>query len=184
MLVNSIKFNERNAFLRISDAVQDLLPLPHRQVVVLCIGTDRVTGDAFGPLVGTFLRGFGLNPLGTLDEPVHAGNLAAQVSTIPKDSFVLAVDASLGKLNSIGKINFYNGAITPGAGVGKSLEHVGNAGITMNVNVGGFMENMVLANTRLSIVYAGAQVVALGIYRALSLGQAAASKNPHFTQKS
>ena len=47
--------------------------------VVLCIGTDRVTGDSLGPLVGTFLHAYGsdryLSIYGTLDFPVHALNL-------------------------------------------------------------------------------------------------------------
>ncbi len=169
MLIASIRYDERNAFLRITEIIREFLPEESRPVVPLCIGTDRVTGDCFGPLVGTFLKGFGLNPLGTLDHPVHAGNLKDSMRNLDPGSFVLAIDACLGNLNSVGQLNFYLGPITPGAGVGKKLEKVGDLGITMTVNVGGFMENMVLANTRLSLVYAGAQATALGIYRAMSL---------------
>lgn len=169
MLVSSVRYNERNAFLRVSEKILQLLPVEPRPIVPLCIGTDRVTGDAFGPLVGTFLQGFGLEPVGTLDHPVHAGNLSANFKSLPPEAFVIAIDACLGNLNSVGRINFYRGAISPGAGVGKDLERVGDVGITMTVNVSGFMENLVLANTRLSIVFAGAQVTALGIYRAISL---------------
>ncbi len=169
MLFASVRYNERNAYLRISESISQLIPPEPCAIVTLCIGTDRVTGDAYGPLVGTFLKGFGCEPLGTLDDPVHAGNLSACLQNIKPDRFVLAIDACLGNLNSVGQINFHRGPITPGAGVGKKLDRVGDIGITMTVNVGGFMENLVLANTRLSLVYAGAQVTALGIYRALSL---------------
>ncbi len=169
MLIASIRYDERNAFLRITEIILEFLPAEPCPVVPLCIGTDRVTGDAFGPLVGTFLKGFGLDPLGTLDHPVHAGNLRDSMLNLERGSFVLAVDACLGNLNSVGQLNFYRGPITPGAGVGKKLEKVGDLGITMTVNVGGFMETMVLANTRLSVVFAGAQATALGIYRAMSL---------------
>ncbi|MDA8441024.1 MAG: spore protease YyaC [Peptococcaceae bacterium] len=169
MQVTPILYNERNAYLRISEAVLLLLPPQAQQVVTLCIGTDRVTGDAYGPLVGTFLQGFGLKPLGTLEQPVHAGNLTDYVAKLGPESFVLAIDACLGSLNSIGQINFKHGSLVPGAGVGKKLDSVGDASITMTVNVAGFMENLVLANTRLALVYAGAQTTALGIYRALSI---------------
>ena len=44
-----------------------------KTVVFLCIGTDRATGDALGPLVGSYLLKNGLeNVYGTVDEPVHA----------------------------------------------------------------------------------------------------------------
>ncbi|HWJ03474.1 MAG TPA: spore protease YyaC [Verrucomicrobiae bacterium] len=169
MLVKSVQYDQKNAYIVLSELIMQHLPGQPRDVKILCIGTDRVTGDAFSPLVGTFLKGFGLNPLGTLDEPIHAGNLTQCVEEIGEEPYILALDACLGNLHSVGKINLYEGAITPGAGVGKKLDRVGDLGITMTVNVGGFMENMVLANTRLSLVFSGAQVTALAIYRAMSL---------------
>ena len=47
-------------------------------LILVCIGTDRSTGDALGPLVGTKLEQIDIQNLqvfGTLDEPVHALNL-------------------------------------------------------------------------------------------------------------
>ena len=170
MLVSTLRYDERNAYLRLSDTLMQYLPPKPINITLLCIGTDRVTGDAFGPLVGTFLTGFGLKPMGTLADPVHAGNLASYQEKFAPGQFVVAVDACLGSLRSVGQLNLYDGPITPGAGVGKTLEPVGRVGITMNVNVGGFMENQVLANTRLSLVFSGAQITALAIYRAMSLG--------------
>ncbi|MDI3279813.1 MAG: DUF1256 domain-containing protein, partial [Bacillota bacterium] len=51
---------------------------PDRELVTLCIGTDRSTGDALGPLTGSKLLERGKDVLlvyGTLDQPVHAANL-------------------------------------------------------------------------------------------------------------
>jgi hypothetical protein len=54
-------------------------------IVIVCVGTDRSTGDSLGPLVGTALARFH-SPLfhlyGTLDEPVHAVNLEETPSFI------------------------------------------------------------------------------------------------------
>lgn len=50
----------------------------HIPIILVCIGTDRSTGDALGPLVGTKLEQVGITNFqvfGTLDEPVHALNL-------------------------------------------------------------------------------------------------------------
>ena len=56
------------------------------------------------------------------------------------------------------------GPVKPGAGVNKDLPSVGDAHITGIVNVSGFMEFMVLQNTRLSLVLKMAKTIANGIY--------------------
>jgi len=130
-----------------------------RSAVILCIGTDRSTGDALGPLIGTHLSRLNLPQLhvyGTLDEPVHATNLAETIQLIQQrfvNPFVIAVDACLGRIDSIGCITLADGPLKPGAGVHKQLPEVGEAHLTGIVNVGGFMEYMVLQNTRLNLVW-------------------------------
>jgi len=130
-----------------------------RPAVILCIGTDRSTGDALGPLIGTHLSRLNLPLLhvyGTLDQPVHATNLIQTIEFIQQsfvDPFVIAIDACLGRVDSIGCIVLADGPLKPGAGVHKQLPEVGEANLTGIVNVGGFMEFMVLQNTRLNLVW-------------------------------
>ncbi|MEL1134898.1 spore protease YyaC [Desulfitobacterium sp. THU1] len=131
----------------------------HRPLVILCIGTDRSTGDALGPLTGTYLSRLGLpklTVLGTLEQPVHATNLAENIQYIQStyhNPFIVAIDACLGKMDSVGNITLANGPLKPGAGVHKELPAVGEVHLTGIVNVGGFMEYMVLQNTRLGLVW-------------------------------
>ena len=73
-----------------------------RDIVIVCIGTDRSTGDALGPLTGSKLKTLNLYPhiFGTLEEPVHATNLHEVMATINNKfpcPFLVAVDACLGK---------------------------------------------------------------------------------------
>ncbi|MDK2856143.1 MAG: hypothetical protein PWQ86_1356 [Bacillota bacterium] len=159
-----------------------LLSGTHRPLAALCIGTDRSTGDALGPLTGSRLVELGcpgLLVLGTLAEPVHATNLSkalAKLQAYPEAPLVVAVDACLGRLESVGSITLARGALRPGTGVNKSLPAVGDLHITGIVNVGGFMEYMVLQNTRLHLVYRMAQVIASGIVlacRTMAVRQAA-----------
>lgn len=139
-------------------------------IVIVGIGTDRSTGDCLGPLVGSKLKELSKNSfhiMGTLDEPVHAVNLEEKVSMLKtkyKDAFVIAIDACLGKVDSIGMITLAPGAVKPGAGVQKTLPEVGHVHFTGIVNVGGYMEFMVLQNTRLSVVMKLAQNIASAIY--------------------
>lgn len=126
--------------------------IPADRITFFCIGTDRSTGDAFGPLVGTALQNLGYSVIGTIDEPAHAVNLVERMEEIPSGNTVIAVDASLGVESSVGIIQFNRGPVRPGAGVGKDLRPIGDYHLIGIVNVGGFMEYFILQNTRLSRV--------------------------------
>lgn len=57
-------------------------------LVLLCIGSDRATGDSLGPLLGhrlqqgRLLEKNGFHLYGTLEHPVHAKNLEATIRHI------------------------------------------------------------------------------------------------------
>jgi len=138
-------------------------------LVILCIGTDRSTGDSLGPLVGSSLETLcspSLKVYGTLENPVHAVNLEETTKEINlqlKQPFIIAIDACLGKTESIGYISIKSGPLQPGTGVNKSLPAVGNLHVVGVVNVGGFMEYLVLQNTRLNLVIQMAELISDGI---------------------
>ncbi len=164
-----IPFDEHGAASRLAEHLQRALQdASGRNVVVVCVGTDRSTGDAFGPIVGTKLEtsmGFqGLRVYGTLNNPVHAVNLTSVLAEINSEysvpPFILAVDACLGKFDHVGHIILERGPLRPGAGVKKSLPEFGDYTLTGVVNVCGFMEYFVLQNTRLGIVMRMSEVVA------------------------
>lgn len=142
--------------------------------ILLCIGTDRSTGDCLGPLIGTkisALRQSFFTVYGTLDEPVHAGNLQEKIKEISQlhhKPFIIAIDACLGQLENIGCVSLGDGSLQPGAGVNKALPPVGNIHITGTVNVGGFMEYLVLQNTRLNLVMRIADIITDGLSAAIS----------------
>jgi len=147
---------------------------PDRPRVIVCIGTDRSTGDSLGPLVGSRLLEINhsfFKIMGTLEDPVHATNLSTYLGVINQlgNPFVVAIDACLGNIDSVGYINIGEGALKPGAGVNKHLPSVGNLHITGIVNVGGFMEYFVLQNTRLNIVMKMAKIISNGIHESCAL---------------
>lgn len=147
---------------------------PGRELVILCIGTDRSTGDSLGPLTGSKLFNYGLlhtSIYGTLDQPVHAANLAENLAIIGKKHdhpLILAIDACLGKTDNVGYISVKEGPLRPGTGVNKDLPAVGDLHMIGVVNVGGFMEYLVLQNTRLSLVMRMADIISGAIYQSVS----------------
>ncbi len=151
--------------------------LPHasseQPIVVVCIGTDRSTGDSLGPLIGSSLARLNsslFHLYGTLEEPVHAMNLEETLDLISRahcNPFVIGIDACLGQSTSVGCIQLGDGPVRPGAGVNKTLPPVGDIHITGIVNVGGFMEYFVLQNTRLNLVMKMSEVISRSLYSSL-----------------
>lgn len=142
-----------------------------RDMVYLCIGTDRATGDCLGPLVGTRLGTLCPAAIvyGTLEEPAHANNLAGIIDKINchyRSPLIIAIDACLGSFDRVGYINIKKGSLKPGTALKKILPEVGDFYISGVVNVGGFLEHLVLQNTRLHLVYRMANTIAKGLYLA------------------
>jgi len=135
----------------------------YNEILVLCIGTDRSTGDSFAPIIGTILskkKNLPYKILGTLENPVHAKNLVETLEKIDREkTLIIAVDACLGKIENVEKIEVFEGGLKPGSGVDKEhLPVVGDISIVGIVNSYGVMDFLILQNTRLSIVYKLAKI--------------------------
>lgn len=147
-----------------------LEPAADRSISLICIGTDRATGDALGPLVGRTLSALRLpvRIYGTLKQPVGANNLAeALADAKARNDFVIAVDASLGQANDVGKITAWRGSLRPGTGVGKTLPPIGDVSILGCVNVNALAPMQVLQCTRLDTVMEMAEVISFGLSYAI-----------------
>lgn len=163
-------YKEENVTEIVSQQIISWLPTTPREYIIVCIGTDRSTGDSLGPLTGTFLTE--LNPkhltiYGTLHHPVHATNMHEYIDKITKyhrKPFIIAIDACLGRASSVGYLIADTGPLLPGAALAKSLPEIGHMHMTGVVNMSGFMEYSVLQNTRLSIVVDMADKLARILY--------------------
>ena len=122
------------------------------EIVFLCIGTDRSTGDSLGPLIGYKLKERGVKNarvMGTLDHPVHAMNLEACMDRLAEkfpNALVVAVDASVG-----------------------NVEHVGDIFITGIVGSSRSGDPLMLQSIRLSIVMRLADCISRSICLGMSL---------------
>ncbi len=144
-----------------------------RDLVVLCIGTDRSTGDSLGPFVGTRLTHMArrrFHVYGTLDKPVHADNFQKHLERIYRlhhQPFIIAVDASFGRLENIGYIKVKPGPLNPGSGVNKKLPKVGDIQIIGIISEHNIFRHLTLHTVRLNMVVKMAGIIAKGISRAL-----------------
>jgi putative sporulation protein YyaC len=187
VLKDYIDVHKRGAAYDLSRAVHkriSLIPF-EKTIIVLCIGTDRSTGDSLGPLVGYRLGRYKLphvRVVGNLEHPVHAANLDQTLERLISETpfpYIIAIDACLGTAGHIGRIMVGNGPIRPGAGLKKDLPETGDMHVTGIVNHGGWMEFMVLQNTRLSLVMKMAETIADGLHHALWKYNGRRNESPH-----
>lgn len=169
-LIHSVDYLEESASYKIAKTINDFKNhYFYKHWVVICIGTDRSTGDSLGPIIGSNLKLKNLSNctiFGTLEEPVHALNLVDTYNLIKikhPTSGIIAIDSCLGRSSSVGHIQVIDGPLKPGAGVKKDLPEIGLISITGIVNIGGFMEYFVLQNTRLSLILKMSDVISRGV---------------------
>lgn len=163
---------EQNSTYELKNKLQAVInhrKIAFRDIVILCIGTDRATGDCLGPLVGEHLQKMlpNLPVYGNLEEPIHALNLEKTITDIyseHKNPFIIAIDASLGIQEHIGYATLSQTPLKPGKGVNKKLPAIGNLSITGIVNVAGFPNSILLQSTRLHTVVTIANCISNAIY--------------------
>ena len=167
-----IENNSRNADTRLGALLSDLLASSDKifqELVILCIGSDRITGDSLGPLVGHSLAKKALahtRIYGTLARPVHALNLNETVEVLHLQhphSLTIAIDASLGTRAHLGFLTVSENPLKPGLGVRKKLPPVGDISITGIVNTSGAFDHFQLQTTRLATVVKMADSIVSGL---------------------
>ncbi len=92
----------------------------YSNILFVCIGTDRITGDAFGPLVGyklkkLFANADRINVIGDLENPVRANNIECTLKWINENftnPFIIAVDSALSVPSRVGSISVGEGPLS------------------------------------------------------------------------
>ncbi|MBO5478433.1 MAG: spore protease YyaC [Clostridia bacterium] len=137
MLSQNEKYNKfMNEFS--SSLYQLKTDIPFSDYIFLCVGSDKIIGDSYGPLVGQKLkeafknRYNNISVYGTLEEPISAVNLEKTVSDIYKryqHPCMIVIDSALGSQDKIGSILVSNTKMQCGKGAGKKMILVGDISI-------------------------------------------------------
>lgn len=109
----------------------------YKRIIILCIGTDRMKDDSYGPIVGTSLNQAVLPEdikiFGTMQNTLNATNIESflfQNASIIDESLVIAIDSEVSEDDSIGSIIVTKYGLKPGSGFNKLLPRIGNFSIT------------------------------------------------------
>lgn len=166
------KYNTRRAISDLADYIESELDVS-KEIIIMCIGTDKCTGDSLGPLVGTLLSKRHklknkVKVVGTLENPLHALTLPKYKDMCFKGKFVIAVDAAVGSESSVDDIKIELEALKPGESLGKDLGEYGDISIKGVVCQDlGLTTFSMLTVTRMNKVYNMANVIQKAIYKAL-----------------
>jgi putative sporulation protein YyaC len=150
------------------------------KLIFLCIGTDRVIGDSFGPLVGyklkrLFIDKENIKVIGNLDNIICMHNISKilrDINSTYKHSFIVAIDAAFSDRNNIGRIVVSKNSMNIGSGFCKNIISVGNMSIKgiVSKNTNNPKYNFkLLQNTSLSFIMGMADCVSQGIYNVINV---------------
>ncbi len=148
------------------------------KLIFLCIGTNRVIGDCFGPLVGSKLKHFfsqeeNIEVIGDIENIVSIKNVYSIINQIQKqEAFVIAIDAALSCNNKIGTIIVNQNKMNIGSGINKRNLYIGD--ISIKGIVAKDFKNPkrnfnALQNMPLSIIIDMAECVSTGIYNVINV---------------
>lgn len=108
----------------------------YAEIIFLCVGTDRITGDCFGPLVGSklikLLKDYNysnINVYGSLKENLSYENINKVIENMNEKSIIIVIDAALSKEENIGKIFVSSSRTTLGKGLEKNKIEIGDISI-------------------------------------------------------
>lgn len=131
------------------------------EVVFLCIGSDRSTGDSLGPLAGSLLAEMGFpRVLGTLEHPCDSEQVGPILATLQEARCVVAIDACLGRAESTGLYLVRSGPLQPGQAIGQHLPPVGDYSVAAVVNTQGHKPYWIIQTTSLYRVLGMARTIA------------------------
>ena len=106
------------------------------EATFLCIGTDRITGDSFGPLVGSKLIDLlqkynfsNIDVYGSLEENLNYESVNKIIKNINNKATIIVIDAALSNKENIGKIFVSNKKTILGKGLDKNKIEIGDISI-------------------------------------------------------
>ena len=111
----------------------------NKQIVFLCVGTSKITGDSLAPKIGDKLQSSNLPcyVYGTTNNNVTRKNLDNYldfISKVHQNYILITIDAGLSKTIPVGTVKVSKGGITPGGALFPKSKKIGDIGILGVVN--------------------------------------------------
>lgn len=130
-------YNNNKVYKEFVSTLKTKIQAENQKIVFLCIGSNKIIGDCFGPLVGSKLKNLlkeekNIKVIGDMEFPVNSKNIYKTIKMIDnnyKDSFIVSIDSAISNFNLTGNIFITNDGIAMGEGINKKMLKVGDIGI-------------------------------------------------------
>lgn len=114
--------------------------------IFVCIGTNKIVPDSFGPRVGNKLnQAFYLCPeisvYGTMQNPVHLKNVTQLLKKLKDKNQIILIDSAIGKREEIGNTYVNRGGIEIGKAFNQSIYFPANINIKTVIGAKEYIPN-------------------------------------------
>lgn len=148
----------------------------YSNIVFLCVGTNKIIGDAIGPIIGDNLKKLEnkfMRVYGTTNNTLNFSNAQSIIKKVyieHKKPFLITIDAALSNKEKKGKIFIGNGLIKIGNALEKNISFYSD--ITIKCVVGNYFYNKKqnideLENADISSLLMMSKIVSNGIMNVL-----------------
>ena len=130
---NEIEYNrfvwEFNNIIKMNNKINE--------IVFVCIGTTKIIGDSFGPIVGTYLKenldkNEKIQVIGDIKEALTYDKIEKNIKQIEgknRNKLIIVLDSALSNSEDIGKIFIQNRGLKYGESLKKNNSTIGNISI-------------------------------------------------------
>ena len=150
------------------------------KLIFLCLGTDKIIGDSFGPLVGYKLKKFfdgneNIEVIGDLENIVSLSNVERIIENINSTyeiPFIIAIDSALSNRIKIGNIIVSNSKMNVAGIFENKRIYVGDVSIkgVVSKDLRNVENNLrLLQNIPLSFIMNMADIVSQGIHEVINV---------------
>lgn len=146
MLKNTIEYKR---FVWELNNIINLKNMENKSIIFLCLGTNRVIGDAFGPVVGSALKKINfknnnIKIIGDLENVVTYDNINNKIKFINvnySDSLIIVLDSALSNQSNVGRVFIQDRGLKYAESLKKKNAIVGNISIKAVVGEDSFDVN-------------------------------------------
>ena len=155
------------------------IDIKNKKIVFLCIGTNKVVGDSFGPIVGTKLESLlkyneNVAIFGNISMPINALNIKEKliyINKIYEDRYVVVIDSAVSDKNCVGEIFVTKNEMVLGKGINKEIFKLGDVSIKCSVckdEYDSLSNYKSLLNVSKKFIKTMSDIVSIGIYDVIS----------------
>lgn len=149
-----------------------------KKIIFLCVGSNKVIGDSFGPVVGSKLsekleKNGNIKIIGNMLKPIYKQNLKSTLNIVNKieNKYLILIDSAVSENEYVGNIFISDNSIEFGKSIGSGIKALGDINIKAGVcsNLYNSNKNFYqLKNVSKELINELSDIVSKGIYEILS----------------